>query len=172
MKEQDPIQIQPFGLANVVDDDTEFIPLLSIEDEEHMNAQDVPETLAILPLRNTVLFPGGVLPLKVFETRYVDMVRDCMKHEMPFGIVQITWRKAGIDAIQNEAIVEVHIGIQIFGRKRRSDRINVSAKFTNDGERNSHRRQGPSFQRFRSRHRAAFVASLRTVQGLLQRNQP
>lgn len=47
--------------------------------------------IPLFPL-NTVLFPGGVLPLKVFEARYIDMVRDCMKHEKPFGIVLI---KAG-----------------------------------------------------------------------------
>lgn len=44
--------------------------------------------LPLFPL-NTVLFPGGVLPLKVFETRYIDMVRDCMKTETPFGVVLI-----------------------------------------------------------------------------------
>jgi Lon protease-like protein len=44
--------------------------------------------LPLFPL-NTVLFPGGVLPLKVFETRYVDMIRECMKKETPFGIVRI-----------------------------------------------------------------------------------
>jgi Lon protease-like protein len=44
--------------------------------------------LPLFPL-NTVLFPGGVLPLKVFETRYVDMIRECMKTEAPFGIVRI-----------------------------------------------------------------------------------
>ncbi|MFC7289367.1 LON peptidase substrate-binding domain-containing protein [Herminiimonas glaciei] len=44
--------------------------------------------LPLFPL-NTVLFPGGILPLKVFETRYIDMVRDCMKREMPFGVVLI-----------------------------------------------------------------------------------
>lgn len=44
--------------------------------------------LPLFPL-NTVLFPGGVLPLKVFETRYVDMVRQCMKDESPFGVVRI-----------------------------------------------------------------------------------
>ncbi|RJF97669.1 LON peptidase substrate-binding domain-containing protein [Noviherbaspirillum saxi] len=47
--------------------------------------------LPLFPLK-TVLFPGGVLPLKVFETRYIDMVRDCMKHNTPFGVVLI---KAG-----------------------------------------------------------------------------
>ncbi len=44
--------------------------------------------LPLFPLR-TVLFPGGVLPLRVFETRYVDMVRERMKSELPFGVVAI-----------------------------------------------------------------------------------
>ncbi len=44
--------------------------------------------LPLFPL-NTVLFPQGVLPLKVFEARYTDMIRDCMKREAPFGVVLI-----------------------------------------------------------------------------------
>lgn len=40
-------------------------------------------------LLNTVLFPDGILPLKVFETRYVDMVRECMKKDAPFGVILI-----------------------------------------------------------------------------------
>ncbi len=43
----------------------------------------------LFPL-NTVLFPGGVLPLRVFEARYMDMVRACMKDGAPFGVVLIT----------------------------------------------------------------------------------
>lgn len=35
---------------------------------------------------NTVLFPGGLLPLRVFEVRYIDMTRDCLKHNRPFGV--------------------------------------------------------------------------------------
>lgn len=45
--------------------------------------------LPLFPL-NTVLFPGGVLPLRVFEARYMDMVRSCMKDGAPFGVVLIT----------------------------------------------------------------------------------
>jgi len=55
-------------------------------------AADFEETmqgLAIFPLA-TILFPGGVLPLRVFETRYMDMVRECMKHDRPFGVCQIS----------------------------------------------------------------------------------
>ena len=38
---------------------------------------------------HTVLFPGGPLPLRIFETRYTDMVRRCMREQQPFGVVLI-----------------------------------------------------------------------------------
>ena len=38
---------------------------------------------------NTVLFPGGVLPLRVFEARYMDMARDCLANDRPFGVCLI-----------------------------------------------------------------------------------
>lgn len=41
--------------------------------------------LTLFPLK-TVLFPDGVLPLRVFEARYLDLVRDCMRNEAPFGV--------------------------------------------------------------------------------------
>lgn len=44
--------------------------------------------LPLFPL-STVLFPGGVLPLRIFETRYVDMVGRCMRESSPFGVVLI-----------------------------------------------------------------------------------
>lgn len=44
--------------------------------------------LPLFPLK-TVLFPDGILPLKVFEARYIDMVRECMKNNVPFGVVLI-----------------------------------------------------------------------------------
>jgi Lon protease-like protein len=40
-------------------------------------------------LLNTVLFPGGLLPLRVFETRYMDMVKDCLRANAPFGVCLI-----------------------------------------------------------------------------------
>jgi len=45
-------------------------------------------TVPIFPL-NTVLFPGGLLPLRVFEARYMDMTRDCLKRDAPFGVCLI-----------------------------------------------------------------------------------
>jgi Lon protease-like protein len=48
----------------------------------------VPADIPLFPL-GTVLFPGGLLPLRIFETRYVDMVRRCMREEATFGVVRI-----------------------------------------------------------------------------------
>jgi hypothetical protein len=47
-----------------------------------------PQSIALFPL-NIVLFPGGPLPLRIFETRYVDMVRRCMREDQRFGVVLI-----------------------------------------------------------------------------------
>jgi Lon protease-like protein len=44
-----------------------------------------PTTLPLFPLK-TVLFPGGMLPLKVFEQRYIEMTKACLKEERPFGV--------------------------------------------------------------------------------------
>jgi hypothetical protein len=46
----------------------------------------VPTDIALFPL-GTVLFPGGLLPLRIFETRYVDMVGRCMRRDEAFGVV-------------------------------------------------------------------------------------
>ncbi len=42
----------------------------------------------LFPLR-TVLFPGGPLPLRIFESRYIDMISRCMKNDLPFGVLLI-----------------------------------------------------------------------------------
>lgn len=59
--------------------------------------------LAIFPL-GTVLFPGGVLPLRVFEPRYLDLVRECTAAELPFGVCLITEGNEVGEAAQHEAI--------------------------------------------------------------------
>ena len=45
-------------------------------------------SVALFPL-HSVLFPGGALPLRIFEARYVDMISDCMRCESPFGVIAI-----------------------------------------------------------------------------------
>lgn len=59
--------------------------------------------LPLFPL-HTVLFPAGLLPLKVFEARYIDMVRECMKKNRPFGVVRIkSGQEVGV-AAEPEAV--------------------------------------------------------------------
>jgi uncharacterized protein len=57
---------------------------------EKIRSQTEPETfeLPIFPL-GSVLFPGGTLALKIFEQRYMDMAKDCLKRAQPFGIALI-----------------------------------------------------------------------------------
>jgi len=48
-----------------------------------------PLTLPLFPLK-AVLFPGGLLPLKVFEQRYIDMTKRCIQDDKPFGVCLLT----------------------------------------------------------------------------------
>lgn len=66
-----------------------------------MNA-GVMEDVAIFPL-NAVLFPGGILPLRIFEQRYMDMAAACMRNDQPFGICLIkSGKEVGVPATPEE----------------------------------------------------------------------
>lgn len=71
--------------------------------DEPRSSESTQETLLpIFPL-NTVLFPGAWLPLRVFETRYVDMTRDCLKRNRPFGVCLIReGREVGSPAVPHD----------------------------------------------------------------------
>ena len=81
------INIAELHLSNVMEDETEFIPLLSAEDEENINAEDVPPILPILPLRNTVLFPGVVIPITVGRDKSIRLIKEFYKGERIIGVV-------------------------------------------------------------------------------------
>lgn len=59
--------------------DHEFIPLISPEDEEQMDKEHTPEVLPVLPLKNTVLFPGVVIPITVGRDKSIKLVQDANK---------------------------------------------------------------------------------------------
>lgn len=74
-------------IIELVNSETEFIPLFSAEDEIQMNAEDVPEVLPILPLRNNVLFPGVVIPITVGRDKSIRLVKDSYKGDKIIGVV-------------------------------------------------------------------------------------
>jgi Lon protease-like protein len=100
--------------------------------------------IALFPL-SIVLFPGGPLPLRIFETRYVDMVRRCMREGSSFGVVLIRkGREVGpaetFDVGTTARIVDFHqladglLGLSCVGeqrfrirsRSRQSDGLNLA----------------------------------------------
>ncbi len=79
-----------FSFAGVIDDETEFIPLMTSEDEEEMNQEKTPDTLPILPLRNTVLFPGVVIPITVGRDKSINLIQDANKKDKTIGVISQT----------------------------------------------------------------------------------
>jgi len=75
------------GFLEGLDNDTEFIPLLSSQEEENMQAERLPELLPILPLRNTVLFPGVVIPITVGRDKSIRLIRESYRNDRTIGVV-------------------------------------------------------------------------------------
>jgi uncharacterized protein len=110
------------------------------------NAADALQTLPLFPL-GVVLFPGGPLKLRIFETRYVDMVGRCLRESQPFGVaLLVEGQEAGGPALTAEIgttarIVDFEqlkdglLGItalgerrfHIIGRERQADGLNIAA---------------------------------------------
>lgn len=67
--------------------DHEFIPLISAEDEDAMDREETPEVLPILPLRNTVLFPGVVIPITVGRDKSIRLIQEANKGQKTIGVV-------------------------------------------------------------------------------------
>lgn len=72
------------------EDDNDFVPLLSDGNEEELSVVDIPESLPILALRNTVLFPGVVIPITVGRDKSIKLVKEAYKNGTPIGVVAQT----------------------------------------------------------------------------------
>lgn len=83
----DPFDLNRETQDNLINEDTEFFPLLSSEDEDEMNSEEMPEALAILPLRNTVLFPGVVIPITVGRDKSIKLIKEAYKADKIIGVV-------------------------------------------------------------------------------------
>ena len=69
------------------DENSELIPLMTPEDEEEINNENLPATLPILPLRNTVLFPGVVIPISAGRDKSIKLINDANKGNKVIGVV-------------------------------------------------------------------------------------
>jgi len=69
------------------DEDSELIPLMTTEDEKEINRESLPETLPILSLRNTVLFPGVVIPITAGRDKSIKLINDANKGNKVIGVV-------------------------------------------------------------------------------------
>jgi len=68
-------------------DDAEFIPIISDGGDEELQIENLPSTLSLLPLRNTVLFPGVVLPISVGRPKSLKLIREVYRKDMLLGTI-------------------------------------------------------------------------------------
>lgn len=95
MKKNKKNLFQQIILSDTQPADAEFIPILSMDDEDSIQKESIPEELPILPLRNTVLFPGVIIPITVGREKSIQLVRTAYKSNRIIGVVS-----------QKDAIVE------------------------------------------------------------------
>lgn len=74
------------ALGDRQDDDSELIPLITNEGDEIFDETSIPEELAILPLRNTVLYPGVVIPITVGRDKSIKLIQDANKGNKLIGV--------------------------------------------------------------------------------------
>ena len=78
---------QNIALSGMMENESEFIPLITAEDEEQMNSESTPSELPILPLRNNVLYPGVVIPITVGRDKSIKLIQDANKGDKIIGVV-------------------------------------------------------------------------------------
>ena len=70
-----------------LDDEADLIPLMTPEDEEEINNEPLPISLPILPLRNTVLFPGVVVPITAGRDKSIQLINEANAGNKVIGVV-------------------------------------------------------------------------------------
>jgi len=92
-------------MSDVFESDAEFIPIVSDEDEQNVSSFEVPDSLPILPLRNTVLFPGVIIPISIGREKSLKLIRDIQKSKGVFGA--IAQKDVKVDEPQKDDLFEV-----------------------------------------------------------------
>jgi len=77
------------GLENsdIIDEQQDFFPIITDEDEQELSKKEHPKNIAILPLRNVVMFPGVVIPLTVGREKSLKLIKDAYKNNEIIGTV-------------------------------------------------------------------------------------
>ena len=70
-----------------VGSEAELIPLMTSEDEEALEKEKLPEVVPLLPIKNTVLFPGVVIPITVGRDKSIQLIKEANKSKNPIGVV-------------------------------------------------------------------------------------
>ena len=70
-----------------IDENSELIPLMTTEDEKETIKENLPKTLPILSLRNTVLFPGVVIPITASRDKSIKLIKDANNFNKLIGVV-------------------------------------------------------------------------------------
>lgn len=87
MKIKDFLDMDSLSLDNIIYEDAEFIPLMTNEDEDKIEKEVLPEELPILSLRNTVLFPGVVIPITAGRDKSIQLLQQANKTNKIVGVV-------------------------------------------------------------------------------------
>ena len=74
-------------ITSSLDEENDFIPLISDENEDVLERSDVPELLPLLPLRNTVLFPGVIIPITVGREKSIRLIHEYYKKNKIIGTI-------------------------------------------------------------------------------------
>ena len=74
-------------LDEIMNSEANFIPLFSLEDEKKLRDEQVPDDIALLPLRNTLLFPGMVIPINVGRTKSIRLAQEYAHRNEPIGVI-------------------------------------------------------------------------------------
>ena len=102
MKKSNFISLDSLSLQDI-DGNSELIPLMTPEDEEQINNEELPKTLPILSLRNTVLFPGVVIPITAGRDKSIKLIDDANKGSKVIGVVS-----QKDEAVENPKAEDIH----------------------------------------------------------------
>ena len=96
------LNLDMMSLQNI-DEDSDLIPLMTSDDEEAISKESLPETLPILPLKNTVMFPGVVIPITASRDKSIKLIKDSNTKDKLIGVVSQKDSK-----VQSPSLNDIH----------------------------------------------------------------